>query len=273
MRPAPQRGTLATGLWLLRNELVPVPTRPREKRPIENGWGIAPPSRGQLIQTFRDFPGAGVGMALGPIPGIVDLEVDDVERGTPLLETLELPPTLGWLSSRGSHRIYRWDPRLPDEKAVHYLAGGAIELRIGGEKKQTFSVCPPTLGENYRRRVWFPVWEISPLPERLLREIDRPTKPRVAARMVMPRVADGYSRAALRNEAKAVAQAGEGNRNRQLNKSAYSLGTLVGAGWLDRSAVEVVLIDAALACGLSEREALATIKSGLDAGTIRPRSG
>jgi hypothetical protein len=272
MRPAPQRGSLQTALWLLRNRLVPVPVRPRQKRPVETGWGTSVPTRGQLIRTYREVPGAGVGMALGPMPGVVDLEVDDVERGTPFLESLDLPPTLGWSSSRGSHRIFRWDVRLPAGTAVHYLAGGAVELRTGGDAKQTMSVCPPTLGEDFRRRSWFPIWEIAPLPESLLRAIERPEiRPRPP--IVIPAGVDRYALAALRGEARAVARAAEGTRNRQLNRSAYNLGTLVGAGWLARPAVEDVLMDAALSCGLSEREALATIRSGLDAGELRPRSG
>jgi transposase-like protein/transposase len=48
--------------------------------------------------------------------------------------------------------------------------------------------------------------------------------------------------------------------------------TLVGAGMLGRGEVEAELLDAALAAGLPGREALGTIRSGLEAGLLEPRS-
>ncbi len=63
----------------------------------------------------------------------------------------------------------------------------------------------------------------------------------------------------------------DGNRNTQLNKSAYALGQLIGAGALDRSSVETMLLNSARAVGLGERESLATIQSGLAAGIQSPR--
>jgi hypothetical protein len=62
--------------------------------------------------------------------------------------------------------------------------------------------------------------------------------------------AEAYADAALRRAAEAVAGAGEGDRNRSLNREAYGLGRLVGAGALDRAEVIHELTDAATACGL-----------------------
>jgi putative DNA primase/helicase len=68
-----------------------------------------------------------------------------------------------------------------------------------------------------------------------------------------------------------MARAPEGRRNDQLNRSAFSLGTLIGAGMIDRGTVERSLIGAAAAAGLSVQEATATIKSGIEAGISKPR--
>jgi predicted transcriptional regulator len=82
----------------------------------------------------------------------------------------------------------------------------------------------------------------------------------------------GYAAAALRNELDTLGRAVEGNRNNALNKAALCLGELVAGGELARGEVEQDLLDVALRIGLGEREAVATIKSGLDAGARNPRT-
>lgn len=62
----------------------------------------------------------------------------------------------------------------------------------------------------------------------------------------------------------------DGNRNAALNEAAYTLGGLIGAGSLPPSKATEMLLDTALAIGLSEAEAIATIKSGLDGGMRAP---
>jgi hypothetical protein len=80
-----------------------------------------------------------------------------------------------------------------------------------------------------------------------------------------------YAAAALDRELDAVARAAEGQRNDQLNRSSFALGQLVAGGALDRTDVEALLEATASAIGLAEREARATIKSGLNAGAHEPR--
>ncbi|MBM3127364.1 MAG: hypothetical protein FJ009_01870, partial [Chloroflexi bacterium] len=62
----------------------------------------------------------------------------------------------------------------------------------------------------------------------------------------------------------------EGKRNAQLNKAAFTLGQLIATGSLNRSIAEARLFDSARAIGLGEREAIATIRSGLEAGMRVP---
>src|SRR4029079_11422398 len=81
----------------------------------------------------------------------------------------------------------------------------------------------------------------------------------------------GYAGAELAQEIGAVASAEEGKRNDQLNRSAFSLGQLVAAGLLNSERVEGALLAAAIGSGLGQQEAIATIKSGLDAGSRHPR--
>lgn len=107
------------------------------------------------------------------------------------------------------------------------------------------------------------------------------SKPSVQARSISPATNshgngngnghDPYATAALHSEIGALMLATDGKRNTQLNKSAYALGQLIGAGALDRSSVETLLLNSARAIGLGERESLATIQSGLAAGIQAPR--
>jgi hypothetical protein len=85
---------------------------------------------------------------------------------------------------------------------------------------------------------------------------------------------ESYARAALDNVAGKIATATTGERNIGLNNGAFTMGQMVGAGWIGRATVEGRLLDAATASGLVRDDGrtavLATIKSGLDAGEKQP---
>jgi hypothetical protein len=84
-----------------------------------------------------------------------------------------------------------------------------------------------------------------------------------------------YAQTALKEECDAVASARQPGRNDALNRAAFNLGQLVGAGVLGRSLVEYSLYQAAEACGLvkddGETAVRATMRSGLDSGFSNPR--
>jgi hypothetical protein len=105
--------------------------------------------------------------------------------------------------------------------------------------------------------------------------IPRKDKPQLAPRPVQWGEVGGtpYGRAALAGELARLAQAREGShyRNNALNKAAFALGRLVGAGHLDRDTAEMALAQVGLNIGLPENEVLATLDSGLSAGIQNPR--
>ncbi|RUW55067.1 ATPase [Mesorhizobium sp. M1A.F.Ca.ET.072.01.1.1] len=84
-----------------------------------------------------------------------------------------------------------------------------------------------------------------------------------------------YVERALEDELRGLATTPPGGRGYALNASAFSVGQLVGAGAVSRSDAEGRLYDAAMACGVAqkdgERETLAKIRRGLDAGERQPR--
>ncbi len=80
-----------------------------------------------------------------------------------------------------------------------------------------------------------------------------------------------YGRLAMAGECHAVANCEPGNRNNQLNTSAFNLGQLVGSMVLDRMDVESNLKASAEEAGMRGVEIYRTIKSGIDAGIKSPR--
>jgi hypothetical protein len=61
-----------------------------------------------------------------------------------------------------------------------------------------------------------------------------------------------------------------GNRNNALNTAAYSVGGLISGGYLSRDEGQEKLFLCATTLGLSDKEAIATIQSGLNAGELAP---
>lgn len=84
-------------------------------------------------------------------------------------------------------------------------------------------------------------------------------------------VGGSYCENALYAECERVAAARQGKRNDTLNRAAFALGQLVGAGALDPSETVDALLGAAARCGLGEREARNTVASGVRAGLAYPR--
>lgn len=264
MTPAPRTNPRDTALWLLDEGLWPVPTI--GKRPIGKGWGLERTVRARMLSVYRRHRDAGVGIALGPSAGVIDVEVDDEAKAEPLLDRLSLPRTLAWRSPRGAHRLYRWDDRLPELGLPAVVHLGGLEVRMGGASKQLVSVCPPSSG-----REWSDDWDILPFPAALLEELGRRRRQPVRRTLIGGSVTSRYAEAALRGESANVRAAGDGTRNNTLFRAAFNLGQLVGAGLIGRADVEAELFDAAISVGLGEREVFGTLKSGLDAGVEKPR--
>jgi hypothetical protein len=97
--------------------------------------------------------------------------------------------------------------------------------------------------------------------------ITGPEPPVARERIVRP---DRYAAVALEAEADRVARAPAGTRNDTLNRAAFALGRLVGAGLLDPALVTAELTAAALWSGLGRAETGRTIRSGLTAGRRSP---
>jgi hypothetical protein len=114
-----------------------------------------------------------------------------------------------------------------------------------------------------------------PLPAWIARLLaDDPAPPEAARPLPLPEGPRGraYALAAFREETHRVATARPGTRNDTLNRAAFSLGQLVAARLLPPLPVMTALADAAACAGLPDDEARRTIRSGMAAGTKKPRA-
>ena len=223
---------------------------------------------GQLRRWWATWPDANVGIATGPLV-VVDVDGEPGHAALVALQTRNgraLPATPWVQTARGRH-LYFLAPGLDIPNSSGRIGRGVDIRGVGG-----YVVAPPSRHASGRRYRWHGLHGgIAMLPHWLARElttppaINRPTTPATV------RVPDGYLRAALAGELERITAAPRGTRNDTLNRAAFRLGQLADHRD-DADALKAPLLGAALAIGLGEREARATINSGVHAGLKRPRS-
>ena len=251
------------------------------KHPLNrHGLNAATTDPAQVARWWHTWPWAGVAIRTGAPSGLVVVDIDPAHGGIRTLDDLaragRLPtPTLDTLGVRtggAGHHLYYQHPHTTVPNTSGQLprigATPGIDLRGDGG----YIIAPPSPHHSGRRYQWEPT---TPAPARLpVWAQPAPPTPRQSPPRI-PAVGEGrlarYVQAALEREAATVAAAPQGQRNHTLNRAAYNLGTLVGAGALDQAAVETSLAHAADAAGLGPRETIATIRSGLATGITHPR--
>ena len=147
----------------------PVAIYSGSKIPI--GWSKAParPSEESLKATFAAYPGAGLGLLLGSLGGVIDIECDGPSGPDSLVKLLGGVPveTMGWSSAKGPHYLFKYDPRLAryrrDVIILPNLPG--LEIRIGGIDGPLQSNCPPTIGIDGKPRKWNGCDTVAELPD------------------------------------------------------------------------------------------------------------
>ena len=138
---------------------------------------------------------------------------------------------------------------------------------IGG-----YIVAPGSIHASGEKYEWItePNGTLPPCPPWLLALLDPPKdNPPKYQPTAAPQA---YVEAAMDAELRELRGAPLGQRNDQLNRSAFALGQMVGAGWLDHGRAEAELRAAAHAIDHGHEPGLtATLKSGLDSGARDPR--
>jgi hypothetical protein len=238
-----------------------------------------------VTQWWRRWPDANIGLPAGD-NGLAVIDVDPRHGGD-----LSLSKLATWCLDRhnidlmatrvirtgsgGLHLYFRQPPGGIKTGAKSFAAPGLDTRGRGG-----YVIAPPSVhasGQHYETIDDRPParWPM------ILTDLMNPRRPAQQTAQAAARGTQGartrWAQAALTAECDALRAlpAAEGNgKNQALNVAAYKLGRRIAAGYLDDDTVTDALLDVARGWpGHGERELVATIRSGIDAGKRNPHPG
>jgi len=264
------------------------PCHPQDKKPlVEGGLHSATTDADQIKTWWGKWPNAMIGVPTGPASGFFVLDVDRPKKeGDPdgLHTITELQKKHGFLEgftrqstpSGGFHYLFKWPSDAIIKNSAKKIAPGLDVRGEGG-----YIVITPSfntkLGKAYQ-------WEVNAKPADAPQWVfdlivannkkERSTTP-PARKVAAVSSNQPYALAAFNEEVERLSTWPPGGRNEALNAAAFSLGTLVGAGALDREQVIRGLYHACESNGLiaddGENAFFKTAESGLEAGMASPR--
>lgn len=220
-----------------------------------------------IRQWWRRYPRANVGVATGPVSGLLVVDIDPRHGGHPDQLPGPVPRTPRVRTGGGCHLYLAWPEGI---KRLPKTLPGCPGVDLKGQ--EGYVVAPPSChvaGACYRWEVTPAEVSLAPCPDWLWKRITA-ARPSQGKRPIRPASGGAYGtpygRAALRRELARLAQTPVGDRNNALNRAAFVLGKLVAAGHLDEGMVAGLLASLGCQIGLGCREVDKTTKSGLTAG-------
>lgn len=254
---------------------------------VSNGFKGATKNARIITILWERNPGALIGIPTGEQIGAWVLDVDvhkddegNVIDGFKTLSDLEaqhsaLPRTAVVKSAGGGeHHYFKYVPGVRNRGRL----GVGLDVRGSGG----YVIAPGSVTAEGKEYAWvehdgpaFP--ELPDAPEWLL-ELVLPKKVAEPSYDYSYETGENtaYVERAVEAELRELASTAPGGRGEAVNRSAFNLGTLVGAGVLSRDEAAAGLLGAAYANGVvaqdGEKEIRAKIRRGLDAGIKKPRS-
>ncbi len=225
---------------------------------------------------WEKTPHANIGAATGRKSRVWVLDIDiGAAHGDKSLAKIEaehgpLPLTIEASTPRGGRHLYwRWPVDGPEIRNSAGRVGPGLDVRGEGGS----IVLPPSVLADGRGYRWIkngvrtftdaPAWLVTlALPP--------PLPPRPKHKPLNGDV-DRYCAAAITAELRCLAAAGEGQRNEQLNRTAYAVAQFVAAGAVPEDWARGELEGTAVQIGLTVIEARRTIGSAFTAGLQNPR--
>lgn len=243
------------------------PLAPGTKMPaIKGGHGVkeATNYEDDLIAWGRKFPGANIGLACGAQSGIVVVDIDPRHNGHTVLAQYGargqiLPPgPRARTGNGGYHHFFRHQVGITNSKN---RLGPGIDIKSTGG----YVVAAPSwIAKTKDGDGGFYQWEVSPfevaiprLPVWLAVLLSPPKRPQMAANHSPGRIGSGSLGGLMRF----VDRAADGTRNNSLYWAACRAAESVQRHEVSAQEAERDLLRHAVAVRLSEKEALATIRS------------
>lgn len=226
-----------------------------------------------IRQWWQQWPNANLGIRTGAVSGLVVIDIDPEHGGLDTMRSLatedRIPKGLRVRTGSGGWHLYFAHPGGLVRNSAGTALGPGVDVRGDGG----YVIAPPSRHISGGTYQWTGPWILPDLPDHLLERVRPPERPapKWTEPVRMDRALSAWAAKALDDEAHQVRAAASGNRNHRLNRAAFNLGQIVGAGLLDADTVTDHLHHAALGAGLGAREATLTIHSGLQAGMTRPR--
>ncbi|MDI7923386.1 bifunctional DNA primase/polymerase [Ferirhizobium litorale] len=236
---------------------------------------------GPLIErTWARYPDAMIGVPTGEKINawVLDIDVPPGHAdGRIWLAEMEerhgkLPETrTATTASGGKHYYWKYSSEVKNRASI----GPGADLRGEGG----YVIAPGSKMADGRRYSWDNDAPIVDAPDWLMRLVSprqaAPTSTTPYSYTDHSGSGDRYTEASVADELETLASHPIGGRGALVNATAYRLGRFVGANLLDRSKAEAGLFAAAQANGVvakdGEREILAKIRRGLDAGMSHPK--
>ena len=237
---------------------------------VPRGVKHATTSRVVIRAWWAHAPLANPALATGENSGVVVLDVDGDHAGFDSLRELErnhgpLPHTQRVRTGSGEHVYFAF-------QGVHLKnttgkLGPGLDVRCCGG----YVVAPGAVHRTGHVYAWKADCrpDQAPLAKPPSWFVDRLTLQQPRPVRESSREHKGYAAAALASEERQLLMTPVGQRNTRLNLAAFRLARFVATEALVRGDVEAVLLDVAARLGIPQREAEATINSGLRAGVAR----
>jgi Bifunctional DNA primase/polymerase, N-terminal/Family of unknown function (DUF5906) len=238
---------------------------------------------GEIRLAFSEPGVAGFAVRMGAASGLICIDVDMKEgkRGAEWLDanSHRLPKTLVHRTKSGAGRHFLF--RLPEGVELH-----TVSSRVERDGALTRGLAPHVdliaegSGLPWPGTPGYAVVEPAEpavLPDWLLADcmaVQKQPEPERAPYVAPEPSArlERYVATALVAECHAVAMAPEGDRDAQLNRSAFNLGQLVAGAGLPKGEAEAALTAAGLACGLPRQVVAYKVRRSLRDGMAKPRA-
>jgi hypothetical protein len=241
---------------------------------VSGGLNSATRDEGLIRRWWASWPHANVAIRTGAASGIVVVDVDPDHGGDDSLRAVlaahePLPPGRTIRTGSGGLHLYFAHPGETVRNDAGRRLGPGLDIRGDGG----YVIAPPSVhASGARYAVAGRGGDIPEMPGWLLDLLRKEEPaPRAAPSARAVEHGDAWARAAADGELQELRHATAGIRNSTLNRVSFKLGQIIGAGLLEQSEIEQSLVDAGLAVGLGEREAIRTVRSGLSAGIELPR--